>query len=237
MPIRVAIADDEAPARGRLKTLLAKMGDIEIIGEASDGDAAVNLCANPQLDILFLDIRMPEWSGLDVAAWLQERGDERPFIIIVSAYDQHALEAFELEVLDYLTKPIRPARLEKALNRARARLNPIPSSPVDFKMGLPYKERTILVAVESIHWVQYENGVLAVQTADQRLFIPWNLKQFEEKLQGHGKFIKISRQTIVNLDSLKAIDPMLSGTSILEMKDGTRLEASRSATTRLKTLF
>src|SRR5512133_2194510 len=116
-PMRVLIADDEAPARARLRQLLAAHGDVEIVAEAETGTQAMDLAAEHKPDLLLLDIQMPGCTGIDVAACLPE---PRPHVVFCTAFDQHAVDAFELNAVDYLLKPISRARLAQALDRARS---------------------------------------------------------------------------------------------------------------------
>src|SRR5258705_6795550 len=114
---RILIADDEAPARARLRQILAAHPDLEIIGEAETGPRTMELAAQLKPDVILLDIQMPGCSGIDVVASLPH---PRPHVIFCTAFDQHAVDAFELHAVDYLLKPISRARLAKALERVRA---------------------------------------------------------------------------------------------------------------------
>ncbi len=118
MSVRVLLVDDEAPARGRLRQLLSERPDLEIVGEAEDGVEAIERIQELMPDVVFLDIQMPGCSGLDVAASL---GPARPAVIFCTAFDQHAVDAFELQALDYLLKPVTRARLDAALARVPVR--------------------------------------------------------------------------------------------------------------------
>ena len=114
--MRALIVDDEAPARSKLRRMLGVFADVEVVGEASDGAAALSLAAQLQPDVIFLDVQMPEVDGFDVAASLPDDG---PALVFLTAFDRYALQAFDTHASDYLLKPVEPERLERAVRRLR----------------------------------------------------------------------------------------------------------------------
>jgi len=237
--VRVIIADDESPARERLRTLLSRFDDVEIVAEAADGEAAVAALDAHAPDALFLDIRMPGLTGLDIADLVRFR-EPKPQVVFISAYDAHALEAFELDVTDYLTKPVRPSRLADTLNRIRARLTePVAGerrTSTD-KLGVPAGGKTVLIETGAIISATVTSGLVELACTDRVHHLSWTLKQLEEKLAGDARFEKVSRQAIVNLDRVTRIEPFFSGTAKLLMEDGSKIDASRTATRQLKQRF
>ncbi len=230
--MNVIIADDEAPARQRMRSLLARFDDVVVVGEAEDGESAVRLCERLAPDAVFLDIRMPGLSGLDAADFLKHG---QTAVVFVSAYDEHAFEAFEVKALDYLSKPVRPSRLAESLERIRERGRPPQAAAAPArKLGVPTGESTELVSFDQIRYARVAHGLLELYCERRKYNLTWTLKQLEDRLGDDPRFVKISRQALVNFNAIKTIDPLYSGTSALTMSDGAKLEASRSATKALK---
>lgn len=232
-PLTVVIADDEEPARFRLRTLLERLEGVIIVGEASDGDEVLSQIRDKEPDAVFLDIRMPGLSGLDVAELLRH-GAHPVHFVFVSAYDRHAIEAFDLEATDYLTKPVHPTRLQRAVDRLRQKRALHAGDAKPRALGVPDRDATRLVPLDQVLFARFQSGVIELKCQERRFFLPWNLKQLEDKLLTDERFEKISRQCLVNLDEIKTITPYFSGRSIVTLSDGTELEASRGATRRLK---
>lgn len=237
--MRVILADDEPLARERMRTLLSRAPDVDIVGEAGDGEAVVDLCRDLPADALFLDIRMPGLSGLDVADVLRGQA-AKPAIVFVSAYDEHALEAFNLEVLDYLTKPVRPSRLEQTLARIRG-LKAAPevreAESGGEKLGVPSGGKTLFVTRGQILHATVANGLVDLVCDDRTYHLSWTLKQLEHKLAGDARFEKVSRQGLVNLDRVRAMEPGVSGTARLILDNNMRVDISRNAAKKLRTRF
>lgn len=233
--LRVLIADDEEPARVRLKSLLQRIPEVCVVGDIDDGDRVLDACRDLRPDCLLLDIRMPGLSGLDIADLVRSHVPTVR-VVFVTAYDAHAVDAFDLDVDDYLTKPVRPSRLAKAIERVRGRLRPSVNEGPD-RIGLPLGDLIEFVSARDIAYAVYGSGVIDVKLRERTIHLPWNLAQLEEKLEHAGDFLKVSRQAIVNLAQVRAMEPMPSGTSLLRMRDGQTIEASRSATRRLRELL
>ena len=228
--IRALIVDDEAPARERLRLLLDEIEDVEIAGEAVDGEAALDAVAALVPDVVFLDIQMPGCTGLEVAASLRS---PRPRIVFCTAFDQYAIDAFELSAADYLLKPVNRARLAKALDRVRGgaagdepldRLTRAAAAPMRFlaRSGQTYRvvnSREVLCFVSA-------DGMTRVHAAGQHFELPPTLNELELRLDPR-QFFRISRAAIVNLDAVKEVAPTAGGHGEVMLRDGMRLEVSR----------
>lgn len=226
--IRALLVDDEDLARDRLRRLLAEASDVEIVGEAGDGAEAMEQITALSPDVVFLDIQMPGCSGLEVAASMPE---PRPHIVFCTAYDQYAIDAFELHAVDYLLKPISRARLDRALERVRGGATPaaIPASasPAPLKRFLARKgNRFRVVSATDVVCFVSENGLTKLQTASEHFWISPTLNDLEQCIDP-AQFFRISRAAIVNLDAVHEVTPEEGGQGAVALRDGTRLEVSR----------
>jgi two-component system, LytTR family, response regulator len=229
--LRALIVDDEQPARDRLRRMLAEFKDVEVAGEAADGEEAMAGIAELRPDAVFLDIQMPGATGLEVAASLAE---PRPHVIFCTAFDQYAVDAFELHAIDYLLKPVSRARLEKALDRVRrtapsgAGLDRLTgqagAAPARFlaRKGATYR---VVAAREVLAFVS-EDGLTKLLAAGQHCWMNPTLNELEARLDPR-RFFRISRAAIVNLDAVKEVEPDTGGHGDVVLRDGTRLEVSR----------
>ena len=217
--IRTLVVDDEQPARERLKQLLAAHPDIEVVGEAGDGIEAAEKIAELSPDLVMLDIQMPGASGLDVAASL---GKPRPSVIFCTAFDQYAVDAFELSALDYLLKPVNRARLAAALDRVRAAATPTGRdraieqlmqspglSPTRFlaKRGNRFR---VVPATEVVAFT-FVAGITHLLTATEQLTMQPTLAALARRLDA-GAFFQVSRNAIIRLDAVKEARPFTDGT-------------------------
>jgi two-component system LytT family response regulator len=227
--LRVMIVDDEAPARARLRQMLAAHPGVEIVAEAETGVEAMEKTAECKPDLLLLDIQMPGSTGIDVAASLPE---PRPSIVFCTAYDQHAVDAFELHAVDYLLKPISRARLAQALERVRslsaverdAALNKVTRAPARF---LVKSESHYLVVGEArVLYFESEDGLTRLVTEKEKFWMDPTLNELEERLQA-SRFFRISRAAIINLNAVGEVYPLPGGSGEVLMKNGQRLEVSR----------
>ena len=228
--IRALIVDDETPARDRLKLLLGEVPDVEVVGEAADGESAAERIAELSPAVVFLDVQMPGCSGLEVAASLPASG---PLVVFCTAFDRYAVDAFELNAVDYLLKPVTRARLEKALDRVRrsdvqadgvARVLRAAQPATRFlaRKGASYR---VVHAREVLCFVS-EGGLTKLQTSDGHYWVPPTLNDLEERLDPR-QFFRISRAAIVNLDAVREVVPAEGGQGEAALRDGTRLEISR----------
>lgn len=225
--MRIVIADDEAPARSRLRQLLAAYSDIEITGEASTGLEAIEMVERLRPDLLLLDIQMPGASGIDVAASLPP---PHPHIIFCTAYDQYAVDAFELAAIDYLLKPISRARLAKALGRARvsARVSDrIPASGLAPSRFLVKHGHTYVVIEESrVVYFAALNGLTRLVTSTMEYWMDPSLNDLEQRLPA-SRFFRVSREALLHLPAVAEVQPLTGGTGRVVLKNGHQLDVSR----------
>ena len=222
--MKAIIVDDERIARRELRRLLSAHPEIEIIGEAGNGDEAVDLIYKQEPDILFLDIEMPGMSGFD----LLDRLRDVPDVIFTTAYDQHALKAFEVNALDYLTKPIAPSRLAAALRKVRGR-----HAGFRDQMFLREGERCWIVRVGNIEVLESEGNYTRVFFAKERPLIPGSLAAFEERLDP-AAFFRASRRHIINLNSIHSTESDPAGNLVVTMRCGETVPLSRRQSSQLK---
>jgi DNA-binding LytR/AlgR family response regulator len=252
--VRIIIADDERPAREFLKAVLAGFADVEVIGEAADGSGALEAIRSLKPDLDLLDLQMPELSGIEVVRSLGR--DELPLIAFVTAYDEHAVKAFELNAVDYLLKPIEKDRLRETLDRAIARLgrpdwresesekiestvrtyDDRPSGPLE-RIPVRHRDDIILVPVGDVASVTADGELLNIVTrANQKYVINYRLKDLESRLD-EKQFVRLSRSAIVNLDMVDRISPMPGGTFLVSLKNGQEIASSRQQSRSLRDRF
>jgi two-component system LytT family response regulator len=230
--IRTLLVDDEQPARNRLRQLLAAHDDVAIVGEAEDGVQAIERVAELTPDLVLLDIQMPGVSGLEVAASLPRPA---PAIVFCTAYDQYAVDAFELNAVDYLLKPVNRARLASALDRIRAadrmrapaidRALQVPAlAPARFlaRKGPRYR----VVPRDQVLAFTFEEGLTRLHTADEQLWMQPTLAALARRLD-EGAFCQVSRNAIVRLDAVREAKPFPDGTGEAILTSGLTLPVTR----------
>lgn len=243
--LKIIIADDERPAREFLKSLLRDFENVELLGEAETGIEAVELIKSTKPDLALLDLQMPEAGGLDVVKLL--RKNQMPLVAFVTAYDEYAVKAFELNAIDYLLKPVEKSRLRETIERAAERLehtetkeaeaekvkNVVKSyedpSEKTFLDRIPVKKREeiYLVQTDQVSSISADGELLHIITKDKEKFtINYRLKDLELRLNPE-KFIRLSRGTIVNLDMVSRVSPMPGGTYTVILKDSQEHSVSR----------
>ena len=216
--MRILIADDEPIARGILREHIDSIGGLEIAGEASTGAEAISRIFDLRPDVVLLDLQMPELDGLSVVRSLS--GERSPLIIFVTAYETHALAAFEVGAIDYLLKPVRRERLEKALEKARRQLKPAapaPSEALRKIVGRRGSDMYLLDPAEIVAF-QAEGELVHIITSAQRYLSDHSLKVLEEKLE-RKRFRRIHRSTIINTDHIRKISPLSSKRWMLKMSN------------------
>lgn len=241
MTVRALIADDEALARDRLRDLLDDIPMIEVVGESVDGPTTVEAIARLKPELVFLDIRMPGFSGLEVV----DRAAGRPHVVFTTAFAEHAVAAFELAALDYLLKPVDASRLAEAVRRAaRAIETGDDRSPMaDALQALgdaPWQRvfvrrhgSVIPVSVQAITRLDANGDYVEVWAEGQRSIVRATLREMEERLDP-GRFVRIHRSHIVNLDHVTAFRPHGGGRLRAELDDGSSVVASRAASRQLR---
>jgi DNA-binding LytR/AlgR family response regulator len=243
--LRVVIADDERPARLFLKAVLQSFSEVEIVGEAENGIEAVEIIKKNKPDLALLDLQMPEATGLEVVKML--RKNQMPLIAFVTAYDEYAVQAFEVNAVDYLLKPVEKIRLGETLQRASERLE-----QKDFRDGetekvknavkvydeiskpafierIPVKNREeiILVPVREVVSIVADGELLHITTLkNQKFVINFRLKDLEARIEPN-KFIRLSRGALANWEMISKFNPMIGGTYQVLLKNGQKLSVSR----------
>lgn len=224
--MRVLIADDEQPARDKLRRLLEQEPGIEIVAEARDAVAALELAALHNPDAAFLDIQMPEVSGIELAASLPQPG---PLIVFVTAFDRYALDAFDTGAIDYLLKPYDETRLQRALVRLRERFNarvaqPQPALPVT-QLLITERGVTRVVRVPDIQWIETADNYVVLHTASGQPLMRQTLAGLLERL-GDG-FVRCHRRAAVQASWIEAIVALGKGDCELVLRGGARVPCSR----------
>ncbi|MBS0591147.1 MAG: response regulator transcription factor [Proteobacteria bacterium] len=197
--MKVLIADDEPPARTRMASLLAELGDIEIVGEAGDGRAAVEMAARVAPDLVLLDINMPSMDGFEAARHLAALAPA-PAVIFCTAYDEHALAAFEANAIDYLVKPIRIERLQAALTRARRYGNALPAvlppaAHARTHLCARVRGNLVMVPIADIVYLIAEDKYVRVHHARGEVLVEESLKALETEFE--ERFVRIHRNCLV----------------------------------------
>lgn len=245
--MKILITDDEAPARARLRSLLEELGGYEIVSEAASGAEALRLCESLQPDVLLLDIRMPGMDGLEAARHLASF-DKPPAVIFTTAYDQHALEAFDASAVDYLLKPIRRERLGDALRKVR-RLTRMQlatigsratSSSARTHLCARVRGNLQLVPIEQVIYCMADQKYVTVRYREGEVLIEESLKSLEQEFG--ERFLRIHRNALVAWKYLEGVEKASGGRNLVrlrEVADG--LEVSRrhiaDVRHRLKHLF
>jgi DNA-binding LytR/AlgR family response regulator len=245
--MRTLIVDDEAPARERLKRLLADLGDVEVVGEAGDGIQAVEMIERQGPDLALLDVQMPGLDGFGVVEALEDP----PAIIFVTAYDQYAIRAFEVHALDYLLKPFSRERLAKAIHRARealaegqdlsAQLRPLLEDLAvegRYLTRLAVRDRTCIrvLDADSVDWIGIEDEQVIVHVGDQAYPIRRTLTELEARLDP-SHFFRAHRSAIVNLDRVQEVIPWFKGSHILRLSTGAEVDLSRAQARALRKIL
>jgi len=215
--MKVLIADDEPVARQVLREHVEAIPQLEIAGEASTGKETMQRILDLDPDLVLLDQQMPELDGLAVVRSL--RGANTPLIIFVTAYERHALEAFEVGAVDYLLKPVRRERLEKAIEKARRQLKSPP--PEEGRKKIVGRRGTDLYLLDPAEIVafQAEGELVHIITTGQRYLSDHSLKALEKKLE-RPRFRRVHRGTLINTDHLRKISPLSSRRWLLKMSNG-----------------
>jgi two-component system LytT family response regulator len=247
--IRTVIVDDEPPARSRLRELLEREADIDVIAECANGPEAIMVLQEQLPDLLLLDVQMPEMDGFEV---LHAAGvDLVPAIVFVTAWDEHARRAFDVHAVDYVLKPVDAARFAQAVARARARLRNAPignavqlrnlleqlRGPAPWLERLAVREsgRIGLLPVDRIQWVESADNYVRVHTADSSCHVRMTLKELENRLDPQ-RFVRVHRSALVAIDRIHHLEPWSHGDYRIVLHDGTRLMASRTYVSNLRRL-
>lgn len=251
MKIRTLIVDDEELARERLRTFLADETDLELLDDCADGASAVEVLDREPVDLLFLDVEMPELDGFGVLE--AARPARMPVVVFTTAFSQHALRAFEVHALDYLLKPFDRERLHVSLNRARDRFRESRSGALNEKLTALLAEmrpapsatdrlvvksggKVVLVKAADIDWIEAADNYVSLHAGTDTHMLRETMNSIEARLNPK-QFIRISRSTIVNLERIKELQPMFHGDYTVILRNGTRLNLSRSHREKLQHLL
>ncbi len=236
--ISVLIADDEAAARKRLKTLLKDYPMFKIVSEAENGDQVVSEIIQSQPKVAFLDINMPGASVFNTIPSLKNP----PLVIFQTAYSEYGAKAFDLSAVDYLLKPISRERFKLALDKILSVLNrsldneEIHNSAHKEVISVKSGEAIKIVKINRISRISFEDGFSFIHTATDKLYSDKTLNFYEESLESSG-FYRISRTDIINLSSINRLHPMFNGLYIVEMLNGDKINISRRRIQKLKELI
>ncbi|HEU4797102.1 MAG TPA: LytTR family DNA-binding domain-containing protein [Pyrinomonadaceae bacterium] len=241
--IRTLIIDDVSLARERLKRCLASDPEIEIVGECDNGQKAVADIRSLAPDLIFLDVQMPALDGFGVLEAL--KGQRAPEVVFVTAYDEYAIQAFDVNALDYLLKPVDCERLSIAVERAKSRLaqstrddrldHRFRAMLEDIKTGSKYVKRltikltgrTILLPTDEIDWIETHGNYLKVHAGRESHLIRGTMQALETKLDPE-KFVRVHRSVIVNVEKIKEMYPRSNGDQDLVLRNGQQLMLSRN---------
>jgi two-component system LytT family response regulator len=234
--MKALIIDDERLARKELRTLLQEHPSIEILGECANADEAEKMISETRPDLVFLDIQMPGRTGFDLLSVL----DHVPHVIFVTAYDEHAIKAFEVSALDYLLKPVEAQRLAEAI----AKLPEPQSDDRVSKEVLSSEDRIFLkdgdkcwfVTLKDVRLFQSEGNYVRVKFNDDKPLVLRSLNNLEKRLDP-DIFFRVSRKHIVNMAWIDSIQPWFSGGLLVKLKNGEEVEVSRRQSARFKELM
>ena len=250
MKLTALIVDDEPLARERVRTLLAAEPDIEILGECTNGREAVAAVKKQRPDLLFLDIQMPELDGFQTLAQLQPLAlslpNGLPAVIFVTAFDEHAVKAFEVHALDYLLKPFKPARFRAALTRAREQLavkkpggddtsrrilelleSRAAATPEYLaRLAVRDRDKVRFVKTADIDWIEASGNYLVLHVGKENHVLRETLTSLEGQLSPK-EFFRINRSALVHVDRVRHVEPAFNDEHIVVLADGTRLTLTR----------
>lgn len=237
--MRAMIVDDEAPARSELRFLLEETGRVESITEASSAREAVEKLMEAKAEVIFLDISMPKTSGMQLAEALHKLKNP-PAIVFVTAYSEYALEAFGVDAVDYLMKPVESDRLELALDKVEARApKDEPAAPQSHssveRIPVVKSGRKVLVPIDQIRYIEAKDDYSCIYTDNDRFLSTISLAKLEEKLAPHG-FFRVHRGYIVNLEFVEDVEVISSGILQLGINgiEGKKISVSRRRVVALK---
>ena len=248
-PIHVLVADDELPARQRLMDLLRRDDQVASVSEAADGETAAEMIQKQNPDLLFLDVQMPELDGLGVIDAIGAA--QMPLTVFVTAYDQHAIRAFEANALDYLLKPFSDERFESTMTRAKARLDErsmkefgqrvmkmvsaAPAAPERRLDRLVVKAggTTRFIRVIDIDWIEAAGVYVTLHVGGKELLYRAALNDLAEKLDPR-RFVRVHRSALINIESVLQLEPISHGEFEAVLKNGARTRVSRTYRVQLE---
>lgn len=233
--LHAMIVDDEAPARSELRYLLEETGRVDTIVEAGSAREAVERLMEGRADVMFLDISMPKTSGMQLAEALHKLKNP-PAVVFVTAYSEYAVEAFDVDAVDYLMKPVETDRLNQALDKVQAHIRPQTSSrtPVE-RIPVEKSGRKVLVPIDQIRYIEAKDDYSCIYTDTERYLSTISLAKLEQKLTPHN-FFRVHRGYIVNLAYVEDVEVVSSGILQLGINgiEGKKISVSRRRVVALK---
>ena len=231
------IADDEPLARERVRELLKERGDVVIAAEARDGEEALRAVHSSAPDLLLLDVQMPGLDGFEVLAEIEPA--KMPAVVFLTAYDEYAVRAFEVQALDYLVKPVRPARFHEAIDRALARRGSLPAitprGPLT-RFVVRSADEIYFVRPADVAWLESSGNYVVLHAASGEHTVRTAMRDLEARLDP-AVFVRVHRSAIVNLDFIKKLEPYFHGEFVITLKDGSQLTSSRSYSAKLREML
>jgi two-component system, LytTR family, response regulator len=248
MTLRAIVVDDEELPRQAVRDLVVGHPGLTLVGEATDGRAALDAIVTHRPDLVFLDIQMPELDGFQVVTALED--DVLPAIVFVTAYDAFAIKAFEVNAIDYLMKPVTPERFAAAVARVESRLGDGRSGNDSIRgmlqeVAAPARvsrfvarrgQKHYFVRVADIDWIEADGNYLRLVTGDTSHLIRETMKGVEARLDP-AQFVRVHRSAIVAIDRIKSIEAREHGDYTVTMSSGARLETSRGYSDRIRALI
>ena len=241
MKIRALIVDDEPLARQRVRMLLDEEPDVEVVGESGDGFEAADQIQATRPDLVFLDVQMPGMDGFEVLRRVPQAA--LPVVIFTTAYDQHALRAFEVRALDYLLKPFKPTRFKEAVQRVRELIankqtgvaarellaflgqSPAPAGQLT-RLAVKTPGKVTFVALDKIHAIEAAGKYAVVHVGKENHALRETMSSLESHLPPQ-RFLRISRSVIVNIDQIQELQPMFKGENLVVLKNGKSYPTTR----------
>lgn len=241
MNIKTLIVDDERLARQELKTILQPLSGIEVIGESGNAEEALEMIDKLQPDLLLLDIQMPGKTGFELLESLEGKAPE---VVFVTAYDEYALKAFEVNALDYVLKPVEESRLQSVIEKIQSKIRDRASSESSEAHGLSINDQVFLkdgekcwfVELGDVRLFESEGNYVRVYFDDQRPLILKSLNALTERLSDKF-FFRASRKHIINLRWVEKVETWFNGGLLVILKDGTKVEVSRRQSVKLKEMM
>jgi two-component system LytT family response regulator len=249
--LRTLIVDDEPPARDLIATLLRTEPDVEIVGQCANGREAVSAITRSEPDLVFLDVQMPGLDGFEVLTNL--RGVRMPQIVFVTAFDRHAIRAFQVNAIDYVLKPFEYERLGQAVQRVRERICDQQDAVYRTnvlrlldeqhrrmtewdRIAVRDTNRTVFIKPPEIDWTEAEGNYVRLHVGSHAYLLRETMHALEGRL-ANAKFVRISRSILVNLERVREWQPLFHGDAVLILQDGRRLTVTRAYRDRLDAII
>ncbi|MAW90166.1 MAG: DNA-binding response regulator [Altererythrobacter sp.] len=234
--LRTLIVDDEPLALERMQVICNKLSHIEVVGTAADGAEALEMIKAQDPDLILLDMTMPEVDGLSVARALAKQ-DDRPAVVFVTAHDNYAVEAFDLDAVDYVLKPVKPERLERAIQRALARRGETGGQESKWldELWIPHRSELIRIDTDEVSRIDAERDYVRLHVDDRSYLLLQTIAGLEKRLDP-AKFIRIHRSTILRKDRIKGLRHDGLGVWSAELEDGEALRIGRTYLPKVKAM-